>query len=263
MVGLSYRGRAPDSDSALVTKKWSDDTNATKIVDTAFINAEIAQEIIDQVLQTTSYVDTQDALRAKKTAVDAADANYVLDTALNAANGVAGLDSSGNLISSQVPTGIVTDFVVQSFKATGAGLILSGEQQVTTTAVRAFKIATLAVTDPGYPWIPIPFGGVMGWSGGTPPGSRLIGTGTTGKLVVCPPSGQGDDIYGIGICTGAFDKPTPYMVVPYGSSSLTPSTRPPLTGGKTLDLYGSCFAGSGYVFSSAVLFFHVMAFPAV
>lgn len=254
---IRYEGRYPDGDNSLATKKWTDDTNVSLAVTTSFINSEIARVISANNLQTTTYVDNQDALVAKLSAVTAADTLYVDSTARNTT--VAGLDSSGMLISTQLPNTIVTDRVARSHVGSAS---FSGTYTCNTTTVREKKLATVSIPDPGFAYIPLPFGFVTGYAGGTPGLYPWSGNGTCGQLVVCPPQGSGDTIYGFGSGT---DSPTAGLcpVLPYGASNATPGNRPAVNGALTLDLYGSCFQGSGYTYSSTGLSFFVIVVPAM
>lgn len=261
MPTLPYRGRAPDSDGSVVNKKWSDDTNAAIVVTSDYVNSRIINEIGTLELQTQTYIDTQDALRAQKTDVDAGDLLCVPASQLNAANGVAGLDSDGNLQTAQVPAGVLTDRVARGSEAT---YLLAGgsTQTVTTTNQREFKLAMVTIADPGFPWHPLPFGTVMGKAGGTDPVLRSRGNANAGLLTVLPPSSVSDIVYGAGVCTSSFYNDL-YCVLPYGESDLVPSGRPAIVGGLTLELYGSCYVGNSYIFSGTSMSFNILVLPAV
>jgi hypothetical protein len=110
---LTYVGRSPDSDGIVVPKGYADTQRSTTALTTAAVNAQVASAAA--LLTNQSYVDIQDAGLAKKAAVTAADTAYVSNTVLNAANGVAGLDSSGSLLTAQLPTGMLTDRVMKSY----------------------------------------------------------------------------------------------------------------------------------------------------
>lgn len=256
-MGIRYEGRYPDADLVLGHKKWTDDTNAALSVTSAFIDSEIARVVTDGNLQTNGYVDAQDSLLAKLTAVQNADAGYLPDTVRNVT--VAGLDSSGMLIGSQVPSNIVTDRVTQSY--VGAA-VFSGTMNATSTTLRERKLASVTIVDPGFAYIPLPFGTVFGGAGGTPPLNPWSGNGVCGLLTVCPPAGSGDTIYGFGGCSDSTTVMS-YPILPFASSNTSPGNRPAVTGTLTLDLYGSCFQGSGYTFYSGGLNFFVLAMPAL
>lgn len=262
MANARMVSRAPDSDSSLVTKKYASDYNAGIVVDATYVNARIAAEIASNSLQTKTYVDDNDALRAQTSQVTAADANYLNATQLGQANGVPLLDADGDIIAGQLPT-LVTDRVATAVAASGGGIILGSSSQhtCTTSSIREFKLATLAVTDPGFPWIPMPFATVTGWSADTDPGSRIVSTNSVGQLAVMKPTGT--EVYGAGVCAGVYNRPNLYVVMPYGASNMTPITQPAITGGATLDLYGSCLQGTNYVFHGVNLTFHVLVVPSM
>lgn len=256
-MGIRYVGRYPDADLTVTTKKWADDTAAARAVTTTFVNSEISRVVQASNLQTATYVDAQDALLARLADVQAADAACLPATARNST--VAGLDSTGMLINSQLPATIVTDRVARSHVGT---VVFSGSYTCTTTTTREKKLATVSIPDPGFAYIPLPFGVVTGQAGGTPGLYSWSGNGVCGQLTVCPPQGSGDTIYGLG---AASDSPTvgSYPILPYAASSATPINRPAVQGALTLDLYGCCFQGAGYTFFSTGLSFYVLVVPAM
>lgn len=113
MVGIPYVGRTPDSDGVVVPKTFADTTQAAAAVTTGAVSTLITST--QALLTTRTYADAQDLLVAHKTDVTTADLAYLDATRLNAASGIAGLDSSGNLLSAQVPSGVLTDRVAQCF----------------------------------------------------------------------------------------------------------------------------------------------------
>ena len=281
MPTLPYVGRAPDSDATIVPKSYADATNTSLAVNSSYVNAQIASVV--STLTNQSYVDSEDALRAHKSAVTTADNSYVAATALNAANGVAGLDVNGNLISSQFPTsGVVTDRVTQCYSVAspsgGQGLfggvlssvtgavgtiLLSGSHTVGTSSIREYKLASIPIPDPGFPWRPLPFAWVQGSSAsGGVPASRQVGNGNYGLLAVMPPAGVSDQVYGAGICTGSSVTDT-YPVLPYAAANQSPTTVPAISGSLELDLFGSCWSGTSYTFYAANLVYLVMVVPAL
>lgn len=259
---LAYVGRPPDSDAVLVTKKYADDANAAVAVTTDYVAAQATAQITNFSLQQPAYVDAQDALRAHKTQVDAADANYFPTTALNNVNGVAGLDANGNLLSAQIPAGIRTDRV--AFAVTGTNILGSGStQKALTTNVRETAIATLTVNDPGFPWRPLVFALAQGASvDGSAPASRANGNGIYGRLVAIPPTGVSDTVYAAAICT-ASPYYNFYVATPYAAPGQTPATIPAISGSLQIDLYASCHLGSGYTFKGLGLAYWALIFPAV
>lgn len=252
---IRYEGRYPNSDSSIVSRLWVDDANVEGAVTTNYLDGEIATAVATANLQSVSYVDIQDGKRATLAAVQTADTLYADTTAKNTV--IASLNAGGMVTPTQLPT-LITDRVALSFTGT---TVFSGSQTANDSTARDRKLATVTITDPGYPYIPLPFGYVSAQSGGTPGLYPWSGTQVTGQLTVCPPEGSGDTIYGLGACT---DSPvtSSYPILPYAASRATPTNRPAVRGDLTLDLYGSCFQGSGYVFYSTGLSFYVLVLPA-
>ena len=272
---LRYVGRPPDSDGCIAPKSYADTQYAAQAVTTAIVNNKIA--IAAGTLTTKAYVDQQDALRAHKTDVSAADANYVVTTALGAPNGVASLDASGFLPAAQLPAGIVTDRVARCFSIVSpAGVLggtpggteavgsvqLTGEHVVSTTVPREYQIATISVPDLGYAYRVLPFAWVAGKAGGDIPATRHTGNSNYGLLSVMAPPEVGDTVYAAGVCTG-----TPYAdmygVVPYATPGQTPLTVPAINGALELRLYGSCWSGGAYIFAPVNLVYFVLCLPAL
>lgn len=259
MAILSYRGRNPDSDGTIVPKSYADSSQAVLAVTTTVVNNLINTTAANLVLP--SYVDQQDALYAKKTAVTTADANYLPTTALGAASGVGQLDSGGNVPVGQLPAGLLTDRVFKCYP--GQLLLSSGVQhQVTTTGLREFQLGACVIPDPGYPWRPWPFAWVQGNAGGTSPGTRQQGNGNYGLLTVMPPSGVSDQVYGVGICTASL-APDLYALTPHAGLNQTHVSVPAVTGGLELDLFGCCFSGNNFVFGGTNLSFFVLVIPSL
>lgn len=256
MPGIRYEGRYPDGDSSLITRQWSNETAAALAVTNPFLAGEVARVVAASSLQTTTYVDAQDALLAKLADVQSAD-SALLDTGARNTT-VATLDSSGNLTASQIPSTLVTERA--AFSVAAAGASFSGSYSTTTTTIREKLLATLTIPDPGFPYIILPFGSVTGQAGGTPGLYPWSGNGVCGQLTVCPPPGD-DTIYGLGACSDS-SAAGAYPILPYGSSNNTPLNRPAVNGSLTLNLYGCCFQGSGYSFSSTGLVFYVIGIPA-
>lgn len=120
MATLQYVGRTPDSDSTVTPKSYADSQESTLAVTTSIVNGIIAAGAVP--LTNQAYVDNQDALRAHKTDVTAADANYLALSSLGVANGAASLDSFGNLVAAQIPTvGLQTDRVIQYYSLANVG----------------------------------------------------------------------------------------------------------------------------------------------
>lgn len=169
MAKLTYVGRNPDSDAVVVPKSAADAAQAAAAVTTDSVATQIAG--VAATLTTRSYVDAQDVGRAHITDVDAADALYVPASYLNAANGVAGLDSSGNLLSAQLPAGVKTDRVAQSFSvatssiaptfdaASGAHNVGGSPSWTHTGTSGAYALLAFYADRPGPATTPITFGG--------------------------------------------------------------------------------------------------------
>jgi hypothetical protein len=262
MVGARMVGRAPDSDSSLTTHKYAADYNATIVVDATYVNGRIAVELAENSLQTKTYVDQKDALRAQTADVIAADTAYVNASTLGVPNGIAQLDNDGDTLPGQLPGTLITDRIAVSVPGT---LLLgsSSTHTCTTTVLREFRLATATIADPGYPWIPLPFATVTGYSLSNDPASRIVATTAVGQMAVIPPSGVSDTIYAAGVCAGVYNKPDIYVALPYGASLMTPITQPAVQGGLQLDLWASCLQSSNYVFSGAGLSYHVLVVPAM
>lgn len=281
MPTLAYIGRAPDNDATVVPKSYADSQEAALAVTTGIVNSIITTAAVN--LTSASYVDSQDALRAHKTDVTTADNSYLASTARGAASGVASLDPDGNLTAAQVPTaGLVNDRVFKCYSlnqstlpvlggtgsaiggAIGNQLLASGATRtVTTTSVREFRLATIVVPDPGFPWRPLPFAWIQGNSSGSAqPASRQSGTGNYGLVTCCPPSGVSDAIYGIAVCTASYFTDT-YELTPYAAANQTHTSVPPITGGLQLDLYCSCWSGTSFTFLGTNLQFFVLAVPSL
>lgn len=282
MASLTYVGRAPDSDASVVPKSYADSQEAALAVTTTIVDNIIATAAVN--LTSQAYVDAQDGLRAHRSDVTAADATFVASTALGAASGVASLDSGGNLVSTQVPSsGVVTDRIFKCYSlaqtgtlpvlggtsgsvtgAIGTQLLGSGSTRtVNTTNVREFKLASIPVPDPGFPWRPLPFAWIQGNSSASPvPANRQVGTGNFGLVTCCPPSGVSDTVYGIAICTGSYFTDT-YMLTPFAGANQTHLSVPPINGALQLDLYCSCWSGTTYSFLGANLTFFVLVVPSL
>ena len=263
MSSLTYIGKTPDSDSSVITKAFADTTDVSLAVTTAYVNSLIAQQVTSLV--TPTYVNQHDALRAHKSDVDLADANYVPLTQLGQANGVATLDSSGNITDSQIPSGIVVDrpTVYYDVATQGTVYLAPGTTHTTTSnASREFRIASITIADPGYPWFPLCFGGVQGRAGGTPNADRSHGNGIYGKLVVQPPQGVSNIIYALAVAQSdsVFGF---HPLIPAGEPGVTPITHPRIVGSLQLDLYASCFAGSSYIWSGDGMTYRIRVVPAL
>ena len=253
MTGIRYEGRYPDGDNSLSILQWVDQAVTDLAVTSTFVNSQIARVINTSNLKTTTYVDAQDALLAPLSAVQTADNNYLEASAKDVS--VASLDSEGMLLEDQTHPDLVTER--SAFVVVGSSSF-SGSYTATTTTAREKLLATLTVADPGFPWVPLCFGSVSGQAGNTPPLYPWSGNTTCGQVTVM--ADTGDTIYALG---GGTDSPIPsaLSIFPYGASNNTPVNHPPINGGITLNLYGCCFQGSGYIFHSEDLSFYVVGVP--
>lgn len=157
---------------------------------TALLSTNMSQASVDSQLAsgfstyvTKSYVDTQDALNATKTFIDAGD-NARLHTAdIGANNGIAGLDATGKIASSRI--GVVS--TQRWFKGftTPAAYFATPVATVSETT-----LYTASVADPGFTYKLICFGMVdtLGVTDGTP-AQVLVRAGSTSGTVLA--SGYG------------------------------------------------------------------------
>ena len=259
---MRYVGRSADADAGIVTKKWAENAHAARMADSGYVTSTLAQAILDGTLQPLSYATSQDLLRATTSVVAAADALHA-DASLrnHPTSGVAGLNASGILDPSHLPVDVTTDRVVTAHAVTPENTFLTGDVVTSSTAFRDKRLATITVPDPGYPWTPLPFATVTGRSGDSlPPEGYWGGNGVCGLLTAAPASG--DRIYGRGVCTDSLTS-APRHLLPGCDAGATPLNAPAVEGGLTLNLYGACFQGTGYVFSSSSEFqFLVYVLPA-
>lgn len=231
MAALTYMGRSPDSDGVVVPKAYADTANTAQALTTTQVNNLINPVLA--TLTTQSYVDSRDVLLAHKSAVDAADATYLSAALLNAANGVAGLDGSGNVLSSVLPPlgTITTDRVITGyslgtvvgFDAVGtpvttwnnnvASATLNGAHSavggLTNVVLAFFDVSNNMTADTGPATLSVTYGGVAM----TPvPGSQLNyshpATGIYGNCAVFylfnPPTGSQTVAYTISTSATGF-----------------------------------------------------------
>jgi len=265
MSGLQYVGRTPDSDSSVINKSYADALDDTLVVTTDYVNSVISTKATP--LTTPAYVDQQDLLRAKKLSVDIMDENYVPLTELGQANGVATTDNYGSITTAQIPSSAVTNRTSLYYEASSQGVVYLAADAthtvISTSNTREFRLASIYVTDPGYPWYPLAFAWVLGKSGGTDPGQGHTNT-NVGQLVVQPPQGVSDSIYASALCLSSM-KYNFHSVLPSGqvaSPAVTPLNFPAVSGPLQLDLYGSCYTGSSYIWSGTGLVYYILVFPA-
>jgi len=163
MIGRKYVGRTPNSDASLVTKGFTESRYDSAKVTNDYLDSQTAVEAASAGLVNIAYIDGQDATRAKKSAVDAADNNYVPLTDIGVPDGgLVPLNSSAQIPSELLPA-LVDDSVVQYIPAT---IHMTANKTVESTEPKTYKAATVAVTDPGYPYQVIPVGRIRGVSSG-------------------------------------------------------------------------------------------------
>jgi len=247
-MSLKYVGRPPDSDFAVVTKKYVDDRYVVIKVDNAYVDGVVATK--GATLVTPGYVNAADASLAKKTAVDAADALYV-------PNGVSSLDGSAYIPSGQLGT------VQTNRKPTVSGtatMFLTGTRELLVISAKEYRVATITIADPGFPYIPLVFATIRG---GSVNGTQLgHDKGTSNYAQFSVLRSTDDKKYGWAVTTGQ-KKQVFHQVIPFGAASTTPITYPPLTGAVTLDLWAGLYGGSTYTINATGLVFYAVAFPAV
>lgn len=252
MSGSKYVGRYPDSDSAALPKSYVDDLYNVQKVDQAWIDQCVADQA--QFLVTPSYVDTQDALLAKKADVTAADNTKIARTELGVT--VASTDNNVYVPSGQIPSGIQTERKVL-FKNVDT-VFLGSSRTVTTTNPKEFKAATINIPDPGQPYIVKAYAKVAGYSNFGPAGSPAEGTGLFGQMRAYRASD--DRLFGWTICTASRKKAW-YDLWPYAGPGDNPSTQPLVNGAMTLDLYFSCYTGNSYTFTNEGFTYYVICYP--
>jgi hypothetical protein len=264
-MGIRYVGLPPNTDSSVVTKGWADNYQASVVVNTAWVNSTLTAEATHDQLMPPSYVDSEDALRAHKTAVDTADQAYIPDDAWGAPNGVAMLDTNGDVLMSELPPGIPTSRQALVYTAARNGNVYlqpGTYHQTNTQTYREFCLADISIPDPGYPWRPLVYAQVGGFSaGGTPPATARQGTGNMGLVTVMPPAEIANTIYGVGLCTALYEVLGFYPVLPAGIGGQTPLSTPPLIGGIELELWCCSYAMAGYVFVGDGMFFRAQVIP--
>lgn len=253
MATLKNVGAVPNTASAVAHKGYVDTTYNTLKVDEVYVASAASAQTANMV--TPSYVAAQDALRASKTAVTAADALYIPITQMGAPNGVATIGSDGYVPSSQLPT-VTTDRVPTTVNG---NILFSGSREVLTTSTKEFQAGSLLVPDPGYPYQILAFANIWGAaSQAPPPPDNRTGVGNYGKAVILGPS---DKIFAEGVSSGNYFRDF-VRVVPYASLNETPTTR---TGTTQLDLWLSLWPGSvnsTYTFYSQFISFFALVLPA-
>lgn len=264
MSGLKYVGRTPavtGDDLSITPKAYVDSRyNLSLKVDSAAVTT--ATQAVTNGLTNQTYVDGGtngsggDAGRAHKAAVDAADATYIPVTAMGATNGVATIGSDGFIPSGQLPT---LQLVRKPIFKNVDTIFLSGTEEVVATGAEVFRVATLTVLDPGFPYQLLPFAQIQGGSvNGIEPS---IQQGTSNYAQINIVRSSDGKIYGKTITSGqkALDF---FTVHPYANQNDSPTTTfPPLTGNTVLDLWIGLYGGTTYSFTSTNLVFYTMVYP--
>lgn len=252
MTGLQYRGRVPDTDFSVLHKKWADDNYDLVKVDAAFVNNAVATEGIPLVSQT--YVDNQDNLREKITAVDTADLGYLLATVLGTASGVASIGADGYVPSAQLPT-LTTER--KPFVVNATEVLMTGTHEVTTLNNKEYRAANLTITDPGFPYIPLFFAYVSGGSlNGVQP-SRMLGTGSYGQISVL----RSDNLkYAWTLCNSKKALDT-FCAMPFADTTINPTVLPPLYGTTQWSLWLGLWSGSTFTFTPTGFRFFAFVWP--
>lgn len=250
MSALPYQGRAPDSDFTVVNKGYVDTRYAAVKVDNAYVNGAVAAEATN--LATPSYADAGDATRAHKAAVDAADANYVLVS--DKGTSVASTDGSNFIPSGQL--GTVTTSRKPVFKAVDT-TFLTGVQEVTVVTLKGFKVATMTIADPGYPYAVLPFAMIQGGSVNGTQSANGLGTGNYAQVSILRSSD--DAKFGWSVTTGQKQLDF-HLITPYAT---TGSAQQALTGSLQLDMWVGLYGGTTYTFNPTGLQFWALVYPAV
>lgn len=255
MTGVPFKGRNPDSDHSVAPKKYVDDRYAAIKVDNAYVTGAVAAKAT--TLVTPGYVDSADASLARKTAVDAADLLYVPAASKGAANGVPSLDGNVFIPAGQLGT-------VQTARKPAPGgtptIFLTGDRELLTIAPKEYKVATLTIADPGFPYIPIAFAVIRGGAVNGIQAGTDKGTGNYAQFSILRDSD--DQRYGWMVTTGQKQLDS-HMVVPYGELVTTPLTIPPTNGAVTLNLWAGLYGGTTYTINATDLSFYAVAYPAV
>jgi len=254
---LKYVGRVSvdTTEPALTPKKYVDDRYTLSLkVDASYVNGQVA--IAAANLTSQAYVDNQDNQRAHKTAVDAADANYLATTLLGQPNGVATLDGSGFIPSAQLPA---VQTVRKPTFVNVTTTFLPAVRECLAINQQEFRAATLTVPDPGYPYQVLTFANLQGGAvNGTAPLNDQTGTSNYGQISILREDGKQ---YGRTITAGQreFDF---WPVLPGVNEDDTPITYPLLTGTTVFNLYIGLYGGTTYTFTNTAFAFYALVYPA-
>jgi hypothetical protein len=254
MPPIRYVGRTPDSDTSVVPRSYVNTRYDTIRVDDDYINSEVAAQASAAGLVNPAYVDQQDNLRALKTAVDAADQNYVPTTQVGQANGVVPLDNNSYVTSPYLPT-VQTNRKPLFVPATS--IIISGQYQATSNNPKEYQAASLTIPDPGYPYVPLIFAQVLGGSTLGASANRMMGTGSYGQISVL----RNDDTKYSWCLTTAHRHMAMHTALPFADNSVNPGNRLPIEGAVDFSLWLSLWSGSTYTFASAGLTFFALVYP--
>ena len=197
MAGLNYVGRVASEARHLVTKLETDNQLAVG-VSLDYVRTKTAEVL--GPLATKEYVDMQDSQFAHITDVDQKDGLLLPKSQRNTNGGTVGLDASGLIPVSYLPTvggGIIKGPYFPTARY-GRSSIPSGSPQ---------SLAYWSISNPGFGWWPIVFGNVRFWTEASASGGRgrggvecRIGSSSNSGYVVSQgiamqPSGNGGDIH--------------------------------------------------------------------
>lgn len=281
---LRYIGPTPPTNTASVLPKSQADVMFAALrVTNATITAQVASYLTAHPQATVAQFITQNALIAQQSVVATADSQYAMASSLNAVNGVAGLDTNGNLISAQVVSGNVVTNRKAKFYSVGVApgsqgvlggtvnttpgatgvVLINGSYEVTSTGPPYSQLASLSLPDPGWPWIPLCSGLIMGDSSATPtaPFTRSQGTGNVGLVLVTADNAL-SPVYGTALCTDSYVTDI-YPIQPFAAVNQSPTTVPPITGPKEFAVWGACWNSGPYTFYEQNFMFGVLQFPAM
>jgi hypothetical protein len=248
---LKYVGRAPDSDYSVLDTKYVRDRYNTIKVDVPYINSEVANQSVNLVAPT--YVDQQDALRAKKTNVDTADALYVPKTDIGINGGLVPLQADATIAGSMLGT-VQTERPASFVDGTA---IISGDRVTQSVTVKDYKAGTLSISDPGFPYYPLIIAQMRGGSTFGNAVNRGMGTGSFAQMSVL--RGSDDLKFAWCLCTPHKTIGT-HTAIPFADNTVTPSSRV-CNGATTFDLWVGLFSGSTFTFNSTAFRFMAMIYP--
>lgn len=221
--------------------------------------------------------------------VAAGEAGFLNQSQVGASGGIATLGSDGLILPQNIPgttivnnrslsngvtQGYSSGFVGGQTSTIGTPVISAPVVVPTSTGIgNGYLLSKLTLTYPGWPYIPLVFGWVMGDSGGpvgAPPSpqGRVTGNGWYGEIHVMNYSDSSDStVYGYARCT---DTPYPnlYPLIPYTlvptsvNNNTTGTPTNGLTSSINLGMYGVASGGTGYRFYDTPMVFFAIAFPA-